>query len=76
MNKTIWTIVIIVIIAAGYWLWNSKWGSQPGPESALPEVPEVSQEDTTTAIQQDLEQIDLGDIEEQFQGIDSELNNL
>lgn len=75
MNKSIWIIVIIVIIAVGYWLWNSKW-QQPAPESALPEVPEVSQEDMTAVIQQDLEQTDLGDIEKQFQGIDAELNSL
>ena len=75
-KKTLWTIIIIVIIAAGYWLWNAKWGSESLPESALPEVPEVSQEDTTTAIQQNLEQIDLGDIEGQFQNIDANLNNL
>ena len=75
-KKTLWTIIIIVVIATGYWLWNAKWGSESLPESALPEVPEVSQEDTTTAIQQNLEQIDLGDIEGQFQNIDANLNNL
>lgn len=75
MNKIIWIIVIIAVIAVGYWLWNSKW-DQPGVESVLPQLPEVSEEDSTAAIQQDLEQIDLGDIEGQFQNIDAELNNL
>lgn len=76
MNRTLWIIVIIVIVAAGWWLWNAKWQQPAVPESALPEVPEVSQEDTTTAIQEDLEQIDLGDIDEQFEQIDAELDNL
>lgn len=69
-------IVIILLVIAGYWLWNSRWQQPAVPESALPAAPEVSQEDTTTAIQEDLEQIDLGDIDEQFQQIDAELNNL
>lgn len=50
---------------------------KPGVSNeSLFQLPEVSEEDTTAVIQQDLEQIDLGDIDEQFQGIDAELNNL
>lgn len=64
-----------MVVVVGYWLWNSKW-QQPGPESALPELPAVSEEDTTTQIQQDLEQIDLGDIDAQFEAIDTELQGL
>lgn len=74
-KKMLWIIVIIVLAASGYWLWNSKW-QQPGFESVLPGLPEVSEEDTTTQIQQNLEQIDLGDIDAQFETIDAELNNL
>lgn len=63
---------------AGVWYWNSKTMTEQGLDLSTEgsPLPEVSEEDTTTAIQQDLEQIDLGDIEKQFQGIDADLNNL
>jgi len=73
MKNTFWLIIAIVAIAVGYWLWNSKW--QVGAEG-LPQLPAVSEEDTAAQIQQDLEQIDLGDIDQQFESIDAELNNL
>ena len=73
MKNTFWLIIAIVAIAVGYWLWNSKW--QVGTEG-LPQLPAVSEEDTAAQIQQDLEQIDLGDIDQQFESIDAELNNL
>lgn len=42
----------------------------------MPQLPGVSEEDTTTRIQQDLEQLDLGDINQEFQSIDADLNSL
>lgn len=62
------------MVLAGIWLWRSKW-EMPSTEG-LPQLPEVSEEDTTAQIQQDLEAIDLGDIDKQFEEIDAELNNL
>lgn len=73
MKKIIWIIIIIAVAAAGYWFWNSRKQLDRG---GLPQLPAVSEEDTTTQIQQDLEQIDPGDIDEQFESIDAELNNL
>ncbi len=73
MKNKLWLVIAIVVIAVGYWLWNSKW--QVGTEG-LPQLPAVSEEDTAAQIQQNLEQIDLGDIDQQFESIDAELNNL
>ncbi|MBI2003443.1 MAG: hypothetical protein HYS78_00460 [Parcubacteria group bacterium] len=73
MKNKLWLVIAIVVIAVGYWLWNSKW--QVGTEG-LPQLPAVSEEDTAARIQQNLEQIDLGDIDQQFESIDAELNNL
>lgn len=79
MSKTLWTIVIIIIVAVGAWLWylsdRIDLTKEPSTEG-LPQLPVVSEEDTTTQIQQDLEQIDLGDIDKQFESIDADLNNL
>lgn len=52
------------------------WQWQSGDLGNLPQLPGVSEEDTTGQIQQDLEQIDLGNIDNEFESIDAELNNL
>ncbi|TSC90605.1 MAG: hypothetical protein G01um10142_352 [Parcubacteria group bacterium Gr01-1014_2] len=74
MPKTLLIIVIIVALAVvGYWFWQSRI-QEPG--SGLPKIPQVSDEDTTKQINQDLDQINLGDIDAEFKNIDVDLNNL
>lgn len=78
-QKTLLTIIIVAVVVGGIWYWDSRTMTEDKPgvsNESLFQLPEVSEEDTTAVIQQDLEQIDLGDIDEQFQGIDAELNNL
>lgn len=80
--KSIKSIILIIIIAlaalAGWWFWQS--GQLEAPQQldtgTLPNLPEVSEEDTTGQIQDDLEQVDLGDIDAEFEDIDVDLNNL
>ena len=48
---------------------------EPSTEG-LPQLPEVSDNDTTAQIMQDLDGINLGDINQKFEAIDAELNNL
>ena len=74
MKKTLWIIIIIVIVLVGGWLWKTRV-QQPSTQG-LPQLPAVSETDTTTQIQQDLDQIDLGDIDKEFESIDAELNSL
>lgn len=71
MKKLFWTIITITVILVLWWLWQ-----QGGGLGNLPQLPGVSEEDTTTRIQQDLEQLDLGDINQEFQSIDVDLNSL
>jgi len=76
MRKIVW-IIIVAVIAVGAWVWFSQRSVIEEPTTeGLPQLPEVSDKDTTTQIQQDLNQIDLGDIEKQFESIDADLNNL
>ncbi len=42
----------------------------------MPQLPGASEGDTTTRIQEDLQQIDLGDINKEFENIDANLNQL
>lgn len=62
MTKIIITIIIIVIVALAIWWWQSQEKPVEG--------------DTTEAISEQLESLDLGDLGSEFQAIDAELNNL
>ena len=70
MRKTLWIIIIVAVVLVLWWQWQS------GDLGNLPQLPGVSEGDTTGQIQQDLEQINVGDIDQEFQNIDAELNKL
>ncbi|OHB17867.1 MAG: hypothetical protein A2913_01150 [Parcubacteria group bacterium RIFCSPLOWO2_01_FULL_40_65] len=72
MKKIFWIILIVALAIVGYWFWQT----QQSPDAELPQLPQVSNEDTTVQIQQDLNEINLGDIDAEFQSIDADLNNL
>ncbi len=74
MKKTLWIIIVVAVIAALAWLWQS--GIYRPSTQGLPQLPRVSETDTTIQIQQDLDQIDVGDIDQQFKSIDADLNGL
>ena len=66
MNKTsIIILIVIVVVAAGIWLLLGQ---------RKPSVPSAA--DSTTAINDSLNQIDLLDINSQFKEIDADINNL
>jgi len=75
-KKSIWIIIVILIIALGLWY----YGNQSGIETALNELEPVGDvnlaDDTTKAVERDLEALDLGDLEGEFEAIDLELENL
>ncbi|MBI4117179.1 MAG: hypothetical protein HY451_00590 [Parcubacteria group bacterium] len=81
MSKTLLAIIVIIAAIAGFWLWNSNkteegsLGPTPDAES-LPQLPEVSEGDTTVQIQEDLDSVEMGDIDSQFENIDGDLNKL
>jgi len=69
MNKLIIWIIAVVVILIGLWLLFgfTKPNQVPGPFTA----PAPSQQ-----ILSDLEAIDLGDLDKEFQSIDEDLNSL
>jgi multidrug resistance efflux pump len=76
--------VVIILVLAIAW-WQMGGGEEPAmtdlenaevPTNVSPEVPEGTLEDTTPVIQQELESIDTGDLEKEFEQIDQDLNNL
>ncbi|MDP2637197.1 MAG: hypothetical protein Q8P03_01130 [bacterium] len=70
MNKNI--LIGIVIIAAvvlvGVWMFSQQ-GTETQQESEAPA-------DTTGSIQADLDALDLGDLDAEFESIDQDLNDL
>ena len=73
MKTVIW-IIIIAVAATGIWFLFFQQ-KEPSTEGLL-QLPEVSDNDTTAQIMQDLDGINLGDINQEFEAIDAELNNL
>lgn len=62
-----WVVLIIaIVLAAVFIFWQ-------GPAV---QAPEIGTEDTTSAIDTQLESIDLGDLEAELGDIDAELNQL
>jgi hypothetical protein len=91
MNKTVVIAVIaggVLILGVGlvFVLSSGSSPEYPGvsPQPAVSPQAEVSppaeaeqlQEDTTVRIDEDLEEIDLGDLEEEFSDIDSDLESI
>ena len=70
MKKNILWIVIIVIAAVLIW-WFMSGQRANGPATTGP-----TGGDTTQEIAQDLQGLDTGDLDKEFQGIDQDLNQL
>jgi len=71
MNKKLLFIIAAILVIGGFW-----WLLRSGKIDDLPQLPGASQEDSTAEIQKGLQEIDLGDIDKEFESIDAELNNL
>lgn len=74
MNKNILIVIVVIaaLVLAGVWFW-SRQSSAPS-QTQQPTSQEPS--DTTGSIQADLESLDLGDVDKEFQVIDADLNSL
>lgn len=73
MKKTL-TIIIVLAVLAVLIIWLVTRTSAPtiGPEGAT----DVLGGDTTSAINEDLNSLDLGDLDAEFEQIDADLNQL
>jgi hypothetical protein len=69
-------LVILVIIIIVVWMVfkNSDDGTSPQFSEELEEI--LPGEDTTVVIESDLEDIDLGDLDAEFESIEADLNQL
>ena len=79
MKKIFYIVLVAAVAAAGWWYYDAYYAhpDQVAVDEILAPVSGVAVENnTTTATENDLEALDLGDIEAELQGIDSELENL
>jgi len=87
MNKKTLILIVIVIIFLAFWgisQWQAKvpapLAEQPASPSlggpALSETVVQPTEDTTAAIQKDLESVDLGDLNKEFKDADTDIAGL
>lgn len=66
-QKLLIAIVVIILIAAGLWYWQSNRVSAPA---------ESTGDDTSATISQELGTVDVGDLDREFELIDADLNSL
>lgn len=65
--KIVIAIIVLVIVAFLIWWWRAEAPTAPAPTAA---------EDTSGAIMQDLEGIDIGNIDQELESINTDLNSL
>lgn len=79
MNKNIIIIAIIVLVLAvigiGFWFFSKSDVSPLAPIIPVGEESKING-DTTAAIEQELNDANLGDLDAEFNDIDAELKNL
>lgn len=82
MNKNLLIIVVVVVLAIVVGLLFFVMSPAPSPapapakEAGGPVVPIIEESDSTSAISQDLEGFDLGNIDQDFESINADLNSL
>lgn len=72
-NSKMWTVVAVAVFAAvilAGWLWWAKPATAPETETRLSEI------DTTSELDMELQATDLGDLEAELQTTDADLNAL
>lgn len=65
---------IAALVAVGAWMWWARQAAAPGvPETA---GPALNADDTTAAIEQELNATDLGNLEAELQSTEADLQSL
>jgi uncharacterized protein YpmB len=75
MNKKTAIIIVIVAIAAAIFYFY-YWSQQPVEAPTIAGQPAATAEDTAAAIDNDLNNIDVGDLDKDFQEIDKNTESL
>ena len=86
MNKNLVIVIVIVIVlvlaGVGLWYWQSGRLTPYSTTTTFPSetvsapAPQTPAEDTTAMINKALNNVDFGDLDREFQVIDTDLNSL
>lgn len=81
MNKLIIAIIVLILLAVGLYFWlqlpaSSPYGDQTPTQTAPPSPVPAQPSDTTNAINEELNRVDLGDLDREFEGVDRDLEGL
>ncbi len=72
--------VAVILVGLGIWYWQVQKEKNVAPPEIIPTAPATAplnfQEDSTSAINKELDNIDVGDLDKEFQAIDTDLNSL
>jgi flagellar basal body-associated protein FliL len=71
-------VIVVIVVLAGVWYWARKSIVRPvpTPPPTKPVEKVTPKEDSTAAINQELEGIEILDLEGEFKEIDQDLNSL
>lgn len=76
-------VVVVILIGLGIWYWQAQKDEVVAPAVNIPTAPETAQlpsaitkDDSTSVINQELENINVDDLNKEFQSIDADLQVL
>jgi len=84
-NAIVWLviggIVVVILLIIWYWAMQKKVIAPeavltPSPEASVSPSPAALKEDSIPSIYQDLQGVDVGNVDQEFQVIDEDLNSL
>ena len=78
-NKTwLWAAAVVLAVAAlaGWMWWSPRQATAPGASETAAPQSGVSADDTTSAIDAELNATDFGNLEAELQATDADLNSL
>ena len=69
--------IAIVLVGLGIWYWQIQKSKTAIPSSVvIPATQSTAKEDSVSAVNQELNNIDIGGLDKEFQAIDTDLNSL
>lgn len=76
MKKTIIVIVILLIAGAVFWMFKSKTNIPVTETTNTPSAEQKVSETDISTINKDIESIDVGNIDQEFNDVDKDLQGL
>lgn len=69
--------IVVVLAGLGIWYWQIQKSKTAIPSSVvIPATQSTAKEDSVSTVNQELNNIDIGDLDKEFQAIDTDLNSL